>query len=439
MRPVALVMCGFLACSLFSNLALGKDGPIEVLWVTLQGAVNEDYAYTLKEPMIDAIICPAAKWGTPLTTLECRRYTRLYYPRTYKVMVDKYEFIVLKDMDFSFFTSAQIEWIGKAVEEAGLGGLIEVWVMDRCPDWAYLTFWDAFPDDVAAVLAADEGYDVCGSFEIVINEDPTLPPVLTRYKDFLTHSFWYLYASYMIPRQGARIYAWAKTEKMPEFAASRTGIFPFVLGWQYGRGYAWCEGSTNSLSWACEYGPDAYFSMLMYSTGRPLPDDVLMFHRLKERFYEYADKKGYIISMVEFVEKFGANTNPLMVKVIVMDDRWKGARRLYIAQDYDGCWSLFDQLLADIDSFTQDALMLRDKALFWVYVSEWCTIAATFLLSGFLLWSLMVGRRLYKMVDQTRLRPPGSETGAELSEHSRKENPNLSWHRIGSCSRLAIH
>ncbi len=122
------------------------------------------------------------------------------------------------------------------------------------------------------------------------------------------------------------------------------------------------------------------------------------------------------------MEKFGANTNPLMVKVLAMDDRWTRARSLYIGQDYDGSWSLLDQLIVDIDSFTHDALKLKDQTLFWIHVSEWCMITGTSLLAGFVLWALMVKRRFYKMVDQTRLKPPPREMGSEIL-NMRNGNP----------------
>jgi hypothetical protein len=178
--------------------------------------------------------------------------------------------------------------------------------------------------------------------------------------------------------------------------------------------------------------------MVLYGTGRGLPEDVVMVHKLKRRFGEYSEKQGFIISMMEFVEKFGADTNSLMVKVIAMDERWGEARRLYIGQDYGGSWSLFDQLLADIDAFTMDALTLKDKTLFWVYATEWCVITATLLLSGFLLWSLMVGRRLYRMAGQTRLRPPPGGTGSEYPVYLEPRPHTPWWKRTGEHSGLAI-
>jgi hypothetical protein len=46
----------------------------------------------------------------------------------------------------------------------------------------------------------------------------------------------------------------------------------------------------------------------------------------------------------------------------------------------------------------------KDAALFWVYVIEWLVTAATPFISGFVLWTLMLRRRLYREVTATRLR-----------------------------------
>jgi hypothetical protein len=59
-------------------------------------------------------------------------------------------------------------------------------------------------------------------------------------------------------------------------------------------------------------------------------------------------------------------------------------------------------LLRDLENLRIDALVLKDRALFWIYVIEWLSVSGTFLLAGFVLWTLMVRRRLYRQVASTR-------------------------------------
>jgi hypothetical protein len=48
------------------------------------------------------------------------------------------------------------------------------------------------------------------------------------------------------------------------------------------------------------------------------------------------------------------------------------------------------------------AMELKDRALFWVYLTEWSAVTGTLLASGFLVYDLLVKRRLYREVDTTR-------------------------------------
>jgi hypothetical protein len=48
------------------------------------------------------------------------------------------------------------------------------------------------------------------------------------------------------------------------------------------------------------------------------------------------------------------------------------------------------------------AMREKDKALFWIYVIEWLMASSTLIISGLVLWTLMVRRRLYRKVMVTR-------------------------------------
>jgi len=464
-RSTAVVCLGLLICSLFSGLALARDDPLEVLCLTGFNFLPWTYQELKEEPMIDAIVIPAEQ-GLGFVTRreysadEVRKFIRRYFPRSYEELTGKYEFIMLWSagghIEFSYFTSTQLGWMKKAVEEGGLGGLhdrgVTSMIVEYAQKWAQSTLSDAFPSDADAVMATVETsanqLKTLGPGEVVFNIDPSLPKVFTPYADFIKGVT--VYGGLMIPREGCQTYAWTKTHAVPGFDGYLgPGTYPYVLGWRYGKGYAWsiAEAGFDGIFYKAGvyregpyvWGHDIFFGMLMYATGRELPEDVVMLHNLRERFGEYVDATAFVYSMLDFVEKFGVNTNPLLVKAAALEGKWKEGRRLYLAQEWEDCRVIMDQLATDVSAFTDEAIRFKDRALLWVYVTEWVVVTGAFLLSGFVLWTLMVSRRFYRKIDQTRLRPPGSETGAELSEHSRKENRNLSWHRTGGCSRLAIH
>ena len=58
-----------------------------------------------------------------------------------------------------------------------------------------------------------------------------------------------------------------------------------------------------------------------------------------------------------------------------------------------------NELLRASDSIWE----LKDEALFWVYATEWLVVSATGILCGFVLWTFMVRRKLYREIEVTRL------------------------------------
>ncbi len=362
-----------------------------------------------KEPLTDAIVIPTRIGGTDLTTEIIRRYMRLYFPRSYDDLISKFEFLLLRGIDSTFFTNVQFDWMKQAIEEAGLGALQDRSVMSSLTSysvpWAQSSTSEAFPNNAQDVVQIN--YARQGPMEVVLNDDAKLPPILSPYKDLLTYNMGHAGNTMMIPRQGADVYSWVKSSVYMDMAYPRPGWFPHTLGWRYGKGYSWSlmdySGSGFWSEGVNPYGMDAYWGMLMYSTGRTLPDDVVMVHNLRKSFYEYADLKGFIFSIMEFVAKFGASTRSVEQDIAEMDAGWKESRSLYLQQDYQSAWTTMELLLGEMDLLRGQALKIKDKALLWIYVIEWLTVSGTFLGAGFALWTLMVRRRLYRVVESTKL------------------------------------
>ncbi len=52
-----------------------------------------------------------------------------------------------------------------------------------------------------------------------------------------------------------------------------------------------------------------------------------------------------------------------------------------------------------------EAARLKERSLFWVwvYVIEWTVTSSALIISGFLVWTLMIRRRLYREARTTRM------------------------------------
>lgn len=64
-------------------------------------------------------------------------------------------------------------------------------------------------------------------------------------------------------------------------------------------------------------------------------------------------------------------------------------------------------LVRDVQIFKEEAIEFKNRALFWVYVTEWLVVTGTLLASSFVVWTLIVKGGLYREVEQTRLRRGG--------------------------------
>ena len=51
---------------------------------------------------------------------------------------------------------------------------------------------------------------------------------------------------------------------------------------------------------------------------------------------------------------------------------------------------------------SDESVAMKEKALFWIYMVEWSTVTGTCVFTGFVVWTLMVRKRLYREVSTTR-------------------------------------
>jgi hypothetical protein len=56
-----------------------------------------------------------------------------------------------------------------------------------------------------------------------------------------------------------------------------------------------------------------------------------------------------------------------------------------------------------MEGLEEKAFVLKDATLFWVYVIQWAAVTSVLMMSGVVLWSLMVRRRLFREVYTTKL------------------------------------
>jgi hypothetical protein len=291
----------------------------------------------------------------------------------------------------------------------GTGGLNTASIMSQFSDiygaWVASELQEAFPNDAPAVMANYQGAtSTVKTFRIKVNED--FPqPVLTPFVPLGIENFVGVDSRFIVMREGALPIAW----QLGNFPG-RTDV-PFLTGWQYQEGITMTTGdafghtfwsSYRGASTDNIYALDILMNMIFYATKREVPTEVVVFHRVRFSFLEFRTRMSVLLSLKDFVEKFGANTKRIEAAAAELEAMAKEASDHYLALDFQACEDAMKAAFAEFSGAEEMAMKLKENALLWVYVIEWMVTSSVLMVSGFVLWSLMVRRKLYRAVKSTR-------------------------------------
>jgi len=208
----------------------------------------------------------------------------------------------------------------------------------------------------------------------------------------------------VIPREGSSVMAW------------QVGNYPkreaYIAAWQYGNGRAMTLGAVFPGGWLAyptgisgenRYSPEILMNMVFWLSDTQLIDDVEVFHRVKTDFAEFLTRMRVLVSLKDFIDKFGANTESIQREIIPLEKIHAEATRQYLEHSFMESEATIDSALAGFPAAEEVARREKDRALLWVFLIEWFVTSSTLFISGSLLWMLMVRRRLYRAVKMTKL------------------------------------
>jgi len=138
-------------------------------------------------------------------------------------------------------------------------------------------------------------------------------------------------------------------------------------------------------------------------------------HALRTLLHDYHQQRALVVSLMEFIERFGANTATIQKALGRIDEMKQQADRLYGNQDYEAVLAQMDKISTELARIEQDGLRLKNRALFWIFVIQWLVVSGTLMICGYVLWSLMVKRRLYREVATTKLEKAPNDEEADLN------------------------
>jgi hypothetical protein len=242
--------------------------------------------------------------------------------------------------------------------------------------------------------------------------DAGLPPILTMFDDYNLERITGNTHIAMYAKPGSTIWATMRGARDPRGREDP----PFMVSWRWGEGLVWAIAQDYDREWwgvvpglsswdhqINPVSPDIVLNMLYFSVGRTLPDDIVIVHDVRSWYGSLGDSRRLFLSVLEFIERFGADTNPLVSRMAELKELEVEAEELFWEGRYVESLEPLKQAVEELKEIENDAIKTKAEALFWVYVIEWLAVSSAGMTCGFILWTVMVRRRLYREVGGTRL------------------------------------
>jgi len=344
----------------------------------------------IQDPLFDYSLYPLAHVGDD----EKRRLDRIYLPRTGRILADNYDIIVFRDARVTHFTPRQFADMENAFREEGLAS-----VAAHSLSWS-----EAWLPTVLYDLSPISEYNFRFSADWRVRFHREREPVFTPFVELGMEKVTGWEYGTMKPKQGTTV--WADMEP---------GKGPWLVSWRPGGGNAgvqWSFADKFDVTWwgsapgardTNPYAIDFATNLILYSLERDLISDIHARREARAILSTFRAQELLILSVLDWAEKFGANILPLTDELSEIELEADDAVDFYLDQDYDLTVSTIESLSARINEISKNAVALKDEALYWVYLSEWLSVTSVFILSGVIVWTLMVRRWKYREVRSTKM------------------------------------
>lgn len=392
-----LVLCIVLIAGL-GTIDARKDpetGRIRVLYVG-DMIRTSPYPLMLAEPSLDARFAwPVGPDLTQMSLPLAMKFYRQYTPRTYSILAEN-DVIVVDNPDASIFEPKYLIWFRDAVQRDGAGFFM---VGGNAAFGGHPgTNWGDTPvQDVLPVWCVDFGWAQIGRVLITDYDHEFVASLpFDRRWEWMEN----VGGNEVVARQG--------TQTLAESRDILGGwVNPFWVTWDTGEGRAFIQstdwtpaGGTVLMRWP--YYQDYVVNLMTYLSMNPVPTDLELMHRLRGMYLEFRSMKSYLFSVMDFAESLGANMMPVFEILTEGDEGFEMSVEAYIDQDYSGAGDMLESSIQSLRDASELAFKLKDQVMLWIYFIEWLTVTGTLAVSGFVIWTLMVRRRLYGEVDSTR-------------------------------------
>jgi len=362
------------------------------------------------EPAVRMALLPTRR-ASEMDPETAKRYVRLYFPKNYQELSSYDMILYVAAPDVRPLTTGQLQQLRRATDDgmpafADQGGISGHESFEAA--WIASGLHEVFPNDATAVVEHGVTHSLgLNTFTISINRDPGLPPVITPFIPLSIERYVVSHGFYVVAKQGAIVWGEMKGA-FPERGAPT----PWLMSLDYGEALTWSM-SDNFISsfWGSRFGEmrnpyrtDILMNVILQSTGRQLPSDILVVHNQREAFGNYIQQRRFLQEVIDFAEDFGANVGSIYDGLRDVDGAVDDAKERYLDQDYDESGAIMAEVFTTLGELNSEAFSAKDRALAWVFASEWMALTGTSIISGWVLHYLMVKRRLYRETGRTTFR-----------------------------------
>ncbi len=423
-----LILLSTAGVSSVANVSRGDPLVIDVLMMdrTL-GQGGQFYKRLAADPCISILAVPQLGHYSIFFLKKnpnvINRAMRIYMPRNYRQLVDNRDLILLREASCGsieipeiIFDQDWMSWFVRAVREEGLS--FAMWGGDA--SWGgggegdYKSWGETMLDDILPFKSLG-GYTTSkAEFQRPDFADPDHPLTRLPWGDSGPVEL----LNRVQPKGGAKLVASAVgpgslivqgVGSDRKITRSPWKDFPWIAWWEQGEGRVLGEaqvfgscGTTDRMLNDWRWYNDFIVYLLYFGVGKELPDDIFRAHRLRVEINTYQDRASLYLSLLEFLEKFGASTLELYREFDEVNQMEREAELRFRQEDYDGAAEIFEEINEAWAAIDSKALDAKKRALSWVYLIEWFSVTGAAMIVGALLWALMVKRKLYKEIQTTR-------------------------------------
>jgi hypothetical protein len=372
----------------------------------LQGWVNH---LGDDEPSIDITLVPARAFGMEVSDEYLHRLNRIYFPRNKEALFG-HNVLFFNHPRLDFFTPQQQAMM---VDFSSTEGKVPIaFPLSRSYEevqvpWLNSPISGVFPVDMERfAFAWAEGIPDRFWGSIRLRLVSGLPPVFGLFENTgIFEARIYTGSRPCYAKEGATIWLYMLDgpREMPEA--------PAFVSWPYGDSDAWAFGlhpGWENTAWAeaGDWWELIFLNICFYTSGREILtfEEAVDKRSVKIKLAYFRNSASLFRNIVDFVSKVGANTNQAERTLSEAYRIKSEAETESLEQRYEEAGEKMDEALQLIDQAMDEAQQAKDAALFWIYIAEWLITTAAILISGVVLWWLMVRRSLYREVITTQLR-----------------------------------